>query len=228
MAQRSRTLAAVLERGLFHHRRGLDPRSVAHGRLSAPGHLVRQRPADHRPLAVPAGRGALHRGAPVPRLVPDLRRLDGHAAVAGRAGVVEGHAAGQLAAGGAADAARQRAAAAPWQVVERGRRAVALRVAAARAVLPGQAVDGAGAGHADRPHGLPRRDHPGFAGGRDDGDHADRAVDDRHRALPPREAHGPAGRPRSADRAVQPPRPGSARAAPAGGRLQRAAGARCC
>ncbi|MNN50669.1 hypothetical protein D3C81_1652660 [compost metagenome] len=195
MAQHSRALAAVLERRFRHDHPGLDPRLAAQFRAVAGRHLVRQRPAGGGPLVFPAGCRTLHADAPVPCLVPDLRCLDGLAVVTGRAVVVQGHAAGQFAAGGGDDTQGQFPPASPWQVVERGRGATALCAAGAWAVLSGQVDHRHRSRDADRSCRLSWRDHSDIPGRGRDGDHADRLVHDGHGTPPARETHRPAGRP---------------------------------
>src|SRR5690606_11908543 len=70
----------------------------------------------------------------------------------------------------------------------------ALCAADSRAVLLHQGDIGCRSGHADRPGGLSWRDHPDFFGRGCDGDHVDRALDDRHRALSAGETDRPTGR----------------------------------
>ncbi|MNH24488.1 hypothetical protein D3C79_844220 [compost metagenome] len=149
MAQRTRAVAAVLERRLCHHHDWFHPGLAARHRFVADRYLVRQRLAGGGALVLPDGGVALHPGAAVAYLVIGRAGVVCLAAVACWAAVVEGDADGQLVAGGAVDAQGQLAVAAAWQVAECRRGAVALCVAGSWVVLCGQGDHCDHTGYAD-------------------------------------------------------------------------------
>lgn len=215
MAQRARTLAAAVEHGLRHHRRGLRAGPATLAWLCAVRHLVSERDADRGPLDVPVRCRRIHAHPAAARLVAAGRRLAGHAGTARRPLVVQGNAGHPVTADRRHQLACRPAAAPTGRCLdlERGRGAAAFRAAGAWSVLPCQGQLDPGAGRLHQPGQFPRHGDPGLAGRRRDGDHAVGHVHDRHRAPPPRGTHRADRRPRPADRPGQPPCTLSARTA---------------